>query len=70
MEKRNNTHIFKCGKCNAGEIVTTHEFDGETNTVYIKKCSNDQCKHQYYFKELIDVKLEKISKTVRIKINK
>lgn len=64
MKKINNTHIFKCGKCNTGEIATTHKFDGETNTVDIKKCSNDQCKHQYYFEELIHAKLEKISKTV------
>lgn len=64
MTKVNKTHIFKCGKCNEGEIVTTHKFDGEANQVNIKKCSNTKCKHQYYFQQLLDVKLEKLSKVV------
>lgn len=62
MKKVNNTHTFKCGKCASGEIVVNHKFDGETNEVTINKCSNTECKHQYYFKEIVKAKLEKISK--------
>ncbi len=64
MKKIKRTHVFRCGKCNEGEIVVTHKFDGEINELNIKKCSYINCKYQYYFKELSDAKLEKISKEV------
>jgi hypothetical protein len=60
MEKVIETRIFKCRKCNEGEIVTTHEFDGEVNEVNIKKCSNPECKHQYHFVESLYAKLKKL----------
>jgi hypothetical protein len=58
MTKVNKTHIFNCGKCNDGEIVTTHKFDGTINEVNIKKCSNPKCRHQYLLKQLLDSKLK------------
>jgi len=58
-KKVSETNIFKCGKCNEGEISITHEFDGEETKLYIKKCTNSSCKHQYYIREILNTKLEK-----------
>ena len=64
MAKEKKTRIFKCGKCNQGEIVTVHEFNVEISIVNIKKCSNQKCKYQYYFKELLNAKLDIITKPI------
>lgn len=45
--------IFKCGKCESGEIEMTLKSLKDSNEIKIKKCSN--CKHQYYLKQTHDL---------------
>lgn len=55
--------VFKCGMCNEGEIIMNRASNGKTNAINISKCSNKNCKHQYYFKQLMDAKLEQLPKS-------
>lgn len=60
-KKITNTTIFECGKCKDGKIETTHKFDGETNELNIKRCSNQKCKYQYTFKQLCFANLKSLT---------
>lgn len=60
MKKVIRSRVVMCGKCKEGEIRSTHKFDGETNEVLIRKCSNPNCKYQYGLKEMLDSNLKRM----------
>ncbi len=43
-----------CWKCNHGMIFINMEIDGEVTSIEIKKCSNEDCRHQFMLYELIE----------------
>ncbi len=52
-------HTYQCGECKEGTINAKHTFDGEMNTLYIKRCN--KCKKQYEVEDFINlIKLDGI----------
>lgn len=62
QKKQITKKSFDCRECNTtGSVKMIHTFDGEYNTVLIKKCTH--CKHQYYLKQLFKLESEKATES-------
>ena len=49
--------LYHCGSCETGVVELLQVVTSKTVSFKVKKCT--ECKHQYYFKQLSDLKMLK-----------